>query len=267
LTKTPVEKMDKSTVDSHGNPMRTMAYVFLILFLIAATIILIGGAYLGISAIRGVKSVTNPVGDLVRQLAVEATPVILPNPVVIVEEINSLARLETASYSFQDILQIKRNQDMFWGIFGESLLFVAYGDVIAGVDLAQMTADDIQVVSPTKVVVHLPQPEIFLTDLDNDRSYVADRDIGLLTQGDTQLETLIRQEAEDRMVEAALDNDILGMAQQEAESFMITFLEQLGFTEIEFTDSPPPPVTPYVQEVPKGFVLTPHPSIESTPVP
>lgn len=259
--------MEKSTIDGRGNPMRTMAYVFLILFLITATIVLIGGAYLGITAIRGVKSVSNPVGELVRQLVVEATPVILPNPVVIVEEINSLARLETASYSFQDILQIERNKDMLWGIFGESLLFVAYGDVIAGVDLAQMTADDLQVVSPTKVVVHLPQPEIFLTDLDNDRSYVADRDIGLLTQGDSQLETLIRQEAEDRMVEAAVDNDILGMARQEAESFMTSFLEQLGFTEIEFTDSPPPPVTPYIQEVPKGFALTPPPSIQSTPMP
>jgi len=120
--------------NSQRNPMRNVAYVFLIIFLVVATIAVIAGVYLGYTAVKGVQSVSDPIGDLVRQLVVETSPVILPNPVVIVEEINSLARLETAEYSFQDILQIERNQELLWGVFGESLLFVAYGDVIAGVD-------------------------------------------------------------------------------------------------------------------------------------
>lgn len=259
--------MTKDSTPEHGNSMRNVAYFFLIIFLIIAIIAVFVGVFLGISAVRGVKSVSDPVGDLVRQLVVEATPVILPNPVIIVEEINSLARLETASYSFQDILQIERNNEMLWGIFGESLLFVAYGDVIAGVDLAQMEPEDLQVVSPTKVIVRLPEAEIFLTDLDNERSYVADRDIGLLTQGDPQLESLIRQEAEKRMEETALANGVIDMANEEAQTFMRSFLQNLGFEEIVFTETTPPLVTPFVQEIPKGFVLTPVPPIAVTPTP
>jgi hypothetical protein len=267
LTKTPVENMSKSEPTARGGPMRNIAYFFLIVFLITATIAVVAGAFFGYSAIRGVKSVSDPVSELVRQLVVEATPVILPNPVVIIEEINSLARLETASYAFQDILQIQRNEELLWGVFGESMLFVAYGDVIAGVDLAQMAPEDLQVVSPTKVVVRLPEAEILLSDLDNERSYVADRDIGLLSRGDPQLETRIRQEAEARMVESALENGILDMANEEAQAFMFSFLEQLGFQEIEFVQEVMPALTPFVQEVPKGFVLTPEPSVLTTPEP
>ncbi|MCI0396679.1 MAG: hypothetical protein L0322_17310, partial [Chloroflexi bacterium] len=70
--------------------MRKAAYVFLVIFLIAATL----GVFSLITALRGVQEgVTNPIGDLVRDLVIEATPVILPNPVVVVREINDLARL------------------------------------------------------------------------------------------------------------------------------------------------------------------------------
>lgn len=248
------------TANTNKSPTsRNIFYIVLSIFLII-TIIAIGiGTFLGFTVVKGAKSVTDPVGNLIRQIVVEATPEILPNPVVIIEEINSLARLETTSYSFQDILQIEQNQDLLFGVFGESLLFVAFGDVIAGVDLANMTADDLQVVSPTKVIVRLPDAEIFLADLDNDRSYVANRDLGLLTKGNPDLETKIRQEAEARMLEAALADGILDKANDEAQIFMETFLSQLGFTEIEFTSEPLAPSTPYTQEIPKGFVITPAP--------
>jgi hypothetical protein len=241
--------------------MRKLAYVLLIIFLVAAT----AAVFMVVVTLRGVQSATSPVGDLFRDLVVEATPVILPNPVVIVEEINTLARLETTSYTFQDVLQIERNQDLLFGAFGETLLFVAYGDVIAGVDLSKMQPADLQVVSPTTVIVHLPDSEIFLTDLDNERSYVANRDVGLFTNADPQLETLIRQEAEARMLEAAMSNNILDRADAEAEAFMRSFLLGLGFEEVIFSETTPPPGTPYQQEIPKGFVGTPVPGLTVTP--
>jgi hypothetical protein len=261
--------MDKQTdtIEARPSPLRHVAYLFLIIFLIVASVAIALGAFFGVTALRGVQSVADPISDLVRQLVVDATPVILPNPVIIVEEINTLARLETASYSFQDVVQVERNQELLWGAFGESLLFVAYGDVIAGVDLAQMEPEDMQVASPTTVMVQLPEAEIFLSDLDNDRSYVANRDIGLLSKGDPQLETLVRQEAEARMNEAAMAEGILGTANEEAERFMSSFLQELGFEEIIFTKGPPPAITPYVQEVPKGFVLPPVPTVIVTPAP
>lgn len=241
--------------------MKKLAYVLLIIFLVLST----AAVFMVVTTLRGVQSVTQPVGDLFRDLVVEATPVIIPNPVIVVEEINSLARLETTSYAFQDVLQIERNQDLLFGAFGETLLFVAYGEVIAGVDLSLMQPADLQVVSPTSVIVHLPEAEIFVTDLDNERSYVANRDVGIFTNADPQLETLIRQEAEARMIEAAMENEILDRANAEAEAFIRSFLQGLGFEEITFVNTTPPPVTPYVQEIPKGFVGTPTPAATLAP--
>jgi hypothetical protein len=57
------------------------------------------------------------------------------------------------------------------------------------------------------------------------------------------------------------------MANEEAQTFMRSFLQNLGFEEIVFTETAPPPVTPFVQEIPKGFVLTPVPPIVVTPTP
>ncbi len=256
---------------SGGRILRNTTYFLLILFLIVATASIAAGAYFAVTTLRGVRSaadsVMNPVSELVRQLVVEATPVILPNPVVIVEEINNLARLETQSYSFQDVLQIERNQDVLWGAFGESLLFVAYGEVIAGVDLAKMEPQDLQVLSPTKVAVRLPEAEVLVATLDNQRSYVANRDRGFLAGVDADLETTIRQEAESRMLEAALENGIIEGASDGAQNFIALFLSELGFSEIEFSYSELPLVTPAIPELPKGFVTTPISPLLVTPTP
>ena len=256
---------------SGGRILRNTTHFLLILFLIVATVSIAIGAFFAVTTLRGVRSaadsVMNPVSELVRQLVVETTPVILPNPVVIVEEINDLARLETKSYSFQDVLQIERNQDVLWGAFGESLLFVAYGEVIAGVDLAKMAPQDLQILSPTKVAVRLPEAEVLVAALDNQRSYVANRDRGLLAGVDADLETTIRQEAESRMLEAALENGIIEGASTGAQEFIAQFLTELGFSEIEFSHSELPLVTPAIPELPKGFVTTPIPPLLVTPAP
>jgi hypothetical protein len=264
------KNMENETKQGGRSGLRIFLSVFLVIVLIGTIIlaVIVGPPLVAVVATaKAAKSVTEPIGDLVRQLVAEATPVILPNPVVIVKEINSLARLETTSYSFQDVIQIERNNDLLWGAFGESMLFVAYGDVIAGVDLAKLGPDDLQVTGPESVMVFLPEAEIFVTDLDNQRSYVADRDIGLFTDANTELETTVRREAESRMLEAAYSNGIIEQAQSEGERFIFSFLEGLGFTDVTFVDSQPPPVAPYVQEVPKGFALTPAPPAISTPVP
>jgi hypothetical protein len=262
--------MEKEASPRRGRGVIIVISILLIVVLTGTIIlaVIVGPPLVGVLvAARAAKGVVEPVGEFVRQLVADATPVILPNPVVIVREINTLARLETTSYSFQDVIQIERNRDLLWGAFGESLLFVAFGDVIAGVDLAKLGPDDLQVTGPESIIVHLPEAEIFVTDLDNQRSYVADRDIGLFTDGNIELETTVRREAESRMLEAAHGNDILDQAQTEAERFIFSFLEGLGFTDVTFVDYTPPPVAPYKQEVPKGFVLTPVPPVTSTPIP
>lgn len=233
--------------------MRKVAYFFLILFFIVAAF----GVFVFATTLNTARNVTEPIGELVQRLVVPATPVVLPDPVLIVQEVKDLARLETASYTLEKIVRAERGQDVLWGALGETLIFVAHGEVIAGVDLAKMQEEDVVVVDPVTVHVHLPEAEIFNVILDNERSYVADRDTGLLTRADPQLETQVRQAAQRDLEGAAEESDILDLANENAENYMRGFLQNLGFENIVFTDSTPPPAPPFEQEIPKGFSLTP----------
>ncbi len=235
--------------------MRKVAYLVLILFFAAAAFFV----FVLAASMNTARSVTQPVGELVQRLVAPATPVILPDPVLIVREVRDLARLETASYSLEKIVRAERGQDVLWGALGETLIFVAHGEVIAGVDLAMMQEADVQVLDPTTVMVHVPEAEIFNVILDNERSYVADRDTGILTRADPQLETEVRRAAQRDLQLAAEESDILELANQNAQNYMRGFLQNLGFENIIFTDSTPPPAPPFEQEIPKGYSLTPAP--------
>jgi hypothetical protein len=252
--------------NSSGNknsPARTILYGLLIIFFIAM-------AFLAFSVARLVLNVSDstsqaiaavePIGDRFRQLLVPATPVILPNPATVVRQINDLSRLETASYEMEKIVTANSDQQGLVDLLlGESMVFVGYGKIYAGVDFGKMGTDDLVVVDPTTVMIYLPPAEIFqdIPVLDNDRSYVADRDTGLLVKGDPALETQVRQAAEASIREAASGSDILDRANLNAQNYMRNFLEGLGFTQVVFTPETPPPAAPFEQEVPKGYYLLP----------
>jgi len=234
---------------------KVLYFILIVLFVVIAF-----GVFTVAMALNSARQVANPVGDFVRDLVVPATAVVLPDPVVIVREVRDLARLETASYSMEKVVRAERGQDVLWGALGETMIFVAHGEVIAGVDLAKMSEDDIQVVDPVTVQVHLPDAEIFNVVLDNNRSYVADRDTGLLTRADPQLETQVRQSAQQELENAAVESDILQRADENAQAYMRRFLQNLGFENIIFTDTTPPPAPPFQQQIPKGYSLeTPTP--------
>ncbi len=209
---------------------------------------------------RTQEAVVAPISDLVQQLVVPVTPVILPNPSTIVREINDLSRLETASYEFEKVITAESNQDVLWGALGESMVFVANGKVFAGVDFSEMATTDLQVYDPDTVYVHLPEAKIFddIPMLDNQKSFVADRDTGIFTSADPELETQVRQEAERAIYEAALESEIIERATLNSQQYMLNFLNGLGFENVIFTDRPPDPAPPFEQEIPKGFVVTPQ---------
>lgn len=234
-------------------------YVFLILFLLMASI----SIYLVVSTADRAGTAVRSAGEFVQQLVVPATAVILPDANLIVGQVQDLARLETASVELEKIITAERNSDAFFGMLGETLIFVANGKVVAGVDFAEMSEGDIQVVDPETVWVYLPEARIFddLPVIDNQNSYVADRDTGLLTRADPELETQVRQMAEQTIREEAIATGVVDRAEENAEIFVEGLLNDLGFANVVFFEEPLPPVPLYEQPIPKGQTL------ESTPEP
>jgi hypothetical protein len=84
------------------------------------------------------------------------------------------------------------------------------------------------------LTVRLPPAEIFIATLDNNKSYVYNRDTGLLAKPDPTLETQVRQVAEQEILKAALEDGILQQAQTNAESYLMKFFTALGFPNTIF---------------------------------
>ena len=163
---------------------------------------------------------------------------IIPDKVVIVNQIKAMARLETTSISFEKVIKAERGQEILFGIFGEKLTFIAFGEVVAGIDLSLINDDDIQITDAKSVKATLPRSEIFYTVIDNKKSYVVDRDTGLLAYVDHNLETQIRKEAQIQLQKDALDFGILIIADKNAQIFLKEFLNKLGFENIDFGEQP-----------------------------
>jgi hypothetical protein len=192
-----------------------------------------------------------PVGDMTSNVATQMaqffnpTPTILPNPVFVVQEIRALARLETIQYNIEKVITAENNQGPLGALFGDRILFVAHGYVIGGVDLRKLTSDDLWLEN-NALYVRLPEPEVFVATLDNDRSYVYDRTTGLLTRGNIHLESAARQAAENEIEQAAYDYGVLALAQQNAENYLESLLRSLGYPEVVYVQRPvaTPTMTP-----------------------
>ena len=210
---------------------------------IGILVILAWGAYSLVHVVQDTtEQAVRPVSDLTGELGTQVakvlhpTPTILPDPVTIVHEVRSLARLETIQYTVEKVVTADTGQEFLKVLFGDRLLLVAHGFVIAGVDLAQIGPEDLWVEGGV-LYVQLPDAEIFVATLDNEKSYIYDRQVGFLRRGDVDLETAARRVAEEEIEKGAIEDGILEQAELNAENFLSRMLLQLGFPEVIFVEA------------------------------
>jgi len=165
------------------------------------------------------------------------TPTIIPDPVTYINEIRALARLETIQYSIEKVITGETGGGTFQTLFGDKILFVGHGTVIAGIDMEKLQPEDMRYENGV-LTVRLPPTEILVATLDNDKSYVYDRQTGVLTKPDPNLETLVRQRAEEEILKAAIEDGILEQAKINAEAYLFKFFSALGFPNTIFVDNP-----------------------------
>jgi len=205
------------------------------------------------SALEPIQSANEDIRTQVANV-LHPTPTIIPDPVTIINAVRPMARLETIQYSVEKVVAAEIGQQFLGDIFGDKLLFIAHGVVIAGIDLSELTADDIEM-REGLLSVDLPDPEVFIATLDNDKSYVYDRQTGFLRKSEINLETQARQIAEDEIYKAALTDGILEKANTNAEMFMERMLDDLGFEEVVFKPYEPKP----------NPIATMEPEVNATP--
>jgi hypothetical protein len=170
----------------------------------------------------------------------QPTPTLYPSPVTVIEQVQRLSRLETASYHVEKVITAESGQGPLGFLFGDKLLLVAYGEVIAGVDLADFGPEDLLITDDGTVYVRMPAAEIFVATLDNQRTYVYDRRTGVAGMN-PQLETAARQEAERLILQAALEEGILDEAEDQARDVLRALMMGLGFKHVIFVETLPTP--------------------------
>lgn len=164
-----------------------------------------------------------------------STTVVRDTPALITA-VRDLARLETASYHVERVIDLRDKQSRLFGLVqGEdALLLVAAGDIVAGVDLSTMHDGDI-VYDPQekRVAVLLPPAMVLSATLDNERTYVHSRRTDVLALRNETLETRARQEAERTLKEAALASGILARAEANAAQAITTLIKSLGYAQVD----------------------------------
>lgn len=154
------------------------------------------------------------------------------NQTAVVKEIIALNRLETASFSIEKIIEAGTAGNSLQNIlFGDKILLIAHGQVIAGFDLSKVITEDIDV-SGKILNMKLPSPEILVTKLDGEKTRVYDRKLGWLTKGDPNLETETRIVAEHEIRQAACESGILEAASENLRKQLVAMFQSAGFEEV-----------------------------------
>jgi hypothetical protein len=157
----------------------------------------------------------------------------------VVQKIQRLSRLETVVYSIDTVVEGSKSSVVLPDLLaGDRILLVVHGQSIAGIDLAQLKAEDVRISDKDggqSIHVTLPPSKLFLTSIDNQHTRVYVRSTGLLVPADPNLETDTRAKAEQQPQASALADGILDTASKNARATITTLLYGLGFKQVDVT--------------------------------
>lgn len=154
------------------------------------------------------------------------------NRTAVVKQLQALNRYETVSFTIEKIIDAGSTGNIFSQLlFGDKLLLIAHGQVIAGFDLSKLTGNSVHISGQT-ITLDLPAPQVLFTTLDESQTRVYDRSTGILTKGDKDLESKAREAAQNSIQQAACSENILDEAAKNGRNQLTALLKALGFTTV-----------------------------------
>ncbi len=210
--------------DREGTSLRTKLLLMLGVVLLGVVIYaLIGPSEGGVSA----------------NLLPQPTSTIKAGPLVI-EAIQRKAKLETISMEISNDITITREHG-FLGACTESITYLGYYSVSAGIDLRNISQEQVQVEndgypSIAKVVITLPRAEILHNELDTDNSRIVSQDTPRWVPGCSHEIADMTLEAQSKLrasaQAAALERGILYDAEQTAADELTQILHDAGYGNV-----------------------------------
>ena len=194
-----------------------------------------------------------------------ATPKIDVGPVVL-QQIKGLSELTTSRMGMQTVVQASKTRNVGPFQFNTRLLYVAYGEVEAGIDLSLLGPADVQVQDNMTATVTLPPPQILNSKIDVNRSYVYDFQSGLFSPQAPELQTAAERQALEQIIASACKSNILEEANERAKVAITHLLSAMKLKSITVkTQMPDPETNPCAdvdEDAPVGIPtpVTPEPS-------
>jgi Protein of unknown function (DUF4230) len=160
---------------------------------------------------------------------------------VVVKQVQDASELTTAIFTMEAVVPTQQDNNVGGLVIGSTkLLYIAYGQVRAGVDLSQIKPTDV-VPTPTGFSVRLPAARLLDSKIDVSRSNVYDYNRGFMGLGpDTAptLQTLAQQKALEKIVDAACREGILQKASDRAR-LVVSQLVNLPGQQVTVEPQPP----------------------------
>lgn len=154
---------------------------------------------------------------------------------IVVQQVRDASELTTSVFSMQAVVPTSQSATLGGIVVGTTkLLYIAQGQVQAGVDLSQLTPANVEVMGD-EVRVQLPPPRILDSKIDVNRSSVYDYNRGMLGLGPDvapQLQDLAQEQALKTIVQAACKDGVLQRASDRAKLVVTQLLSTAGYQNV-----------------------------------
>lgn len=194
--------------------------------------ILVALALLAGFVVWGIRSISEAVptpGDISAALEPEPFQEIGPTVVRSIRDLSNLTTVEMVEYT---IVEKGTDEGFLAWARGDSVELFAVARIGAGVDLGEVSVRSFDLSEDGVVELVVPAAEVQYVAVDNDATQILDRDTGLFTRGDPRLESEARRIADESLRQAALDEGILEMAEDNAREVITNFLLSLGYRDV-----------------------------------
>lgn len=152
------------------------------------------------------------------------------NRTAILQEIESLGKMELVRYNFKEITEITEISETYFNLFkigpDQKIALISTGEAVGCIDLAKLEENDIREDGDT-LYIRLPRPEICYYKLDMDKTRIYSLETNFMKDERAFIQEAYKQ-AEDEIRRSALDSGILDQTQANAEDMLKPIFEQIS---------------------------------------
>jgi hypothetical protein len=187
---------------------------------------------------------------------------------IMIQKVREASELTTASFTMQAVVPTEQDATLSGFTIGTTkLLYVAYGEVQAGVDLSQLTAENLQT-SGNSIQIQLPPPKILNSKIDVTKSQVYDYNRGFLGLGPDvapNLQAKAQQEALQKIVLAACEEGLLQKASDRAKFVVTQLFNTAGYQAVTVAAQPISANACATSSNPPSEAIAPNPITPTNP--